>query len=96
MESQGTLNAANVPCGISPVATRATSISWAGPKRIYEWWSSWRQDALTRKLRKQTALELSALDDQVLQDIGVPESLLAETHAVRQLEQNRRAFWLWS
>lgn len=63
---------------------------------VYERWSAWRQAARIHKLRKLTICELSELNDDVLQDIGVPEPLLLEAHAVRQRKQHRHSSWLWS
>ncbi|WP_415807483.1 hypothetical protein [Bordetella muralis] len=64
--------------------------------RAAGFWTAWWRAFLIRRARKQTVVALSELDTDVLRDIGVPESLLGEAEATRRLDENRRAFWLWS
>lgn len=94
MESPGILAVANTA---APHLT-ASIRSAAAPRtnRAAGLWAAWWQAFLTRRARKQTVVALSELGNDVLRDIGVPESLLGEAEATRRLEENRRAFWLWS
>lgn len=94
MESPGILSAVDTA---TPQLT-ASIRSVAAPRmpRAAGRWAAWWQAFLTRRARKQTVVALSELDTDVLRDIGVPESLLGEAEATRRLEENRRAFWLWS
>jgi len=91
--------------GESPLVSRQLASMFVSGQRffligfardIYERWSAWRRMVRIHKLRKLTICELSELTDDVLQDIGVPESLLLEAHAARQRKHHRHSSWLWS
>ena len=97
MESLGTLIVASHADPATPRSINSIHpIAASRMKRAMGRWSGWWQAFLIRRARKQTAIALSELDTEVLRDIGVPESLLCETEAARELEKHRRAFWLWS
>ena len=92
MESQGNLSAVNGAC----VTTSSWRLPLSGHARLSQHWSEWWTAWETRRASKRTAMALSELDDAMLQDIGVQGCMLSESRAIRQAQQDRRAYWLWS
>ncbi|CAM4384994.1 hypothetical protein BOTU111921_26910 [Bordetella tumbae] len=96
MESPGTLIAADCANTATRQLIAIRPIAASPMAHAVGRWSGWWQAVLAHRARKQTVVALSELDADMLRDIGVPESLLYETEATRRLEENRRAFWLWT
>ncbi|HYG45512.1 MAG TPA: hypothetical protein VEA17_21515 [Bordetella sp.] len=88
MESQGILSSA-------PAARPANAIT-IGMDFLRQAWAAWWCALLTRRARRRTATALRDLDEHVLRDIGAPDWALRESEALRQMDYNRRAHWLWT
>lgn len=86
MQSQETLSPVDVAALQLIDTTDPTVVSCT--KRLVERWSAWWQGLFTRRAGKRTADALSTLNAKALQDIGVPESMLYESNALRQLERS--------
>jgi len=85
--------------GTTVPASTIDAICSAAPRRINGiagQWSAWWDRFAARRARKLTAVALSELSTDLLQDIGAPASLRSESAVIRESRHNRRAFWLWS
>ncbi|GAB3339036.1 hypothetical protein GCM10027565_38500 [Bordetella tumulicola] len=94
MQSQETLSTVDVAT-LQLIDTTDPAVL-SRTKRLIERWSSRWRGLFTRRARKRTADALSTLNARALQDIGVPESMLYESNAIRQLERSYDTSQLWS